>query len=376
MGIEQQGSFLKEGTWSMPWFNNLQVNAKNNTLVYGREQYGIRVNATNPFEVINNKKYFQAQQSLNSVTRKRLFKEAVRNRYLLLLSYTETEKFAQLRKKQETLILKMLQVQEARIGSAQFNSTDFLNDRIESIGRNTEVQRANYLLEMIQGKIVRLVGKPDANFQFNHELITPETISAISDSLGQVEIVTEVFEQMKKIEVSQRKLNLEKAERAGINIGYLQANYSPYKNDGFQKPMGVSMGLSIPVFNKNRNAVARENLGLLQDKNQLQKLQILTNESQIQNRNGLNFQLNHYFQYKTNLIKLKEGGLFGLTAQINDFDPLLQLKFEDKLLKSELLLHEIQFKMLTDWINLLDDLDLLAREPLINFLSENLNSID
>ena len=185
MGIEQQGSFLKEGTWSMPWFNNLQLNAKNNTLVYGREQYGVRINATNPFEVINNKKYFQAQQSLNSITRKRLFKEAVRNRYLLLLSYAETENFAQLRKKQEALILKMLQIQEARIGSTQFNSTDFLNDRIESIGRNTEVQRANYLLEMIQGKIVRLVGKPDASFQFNHELITPETISAISDSLSQ-----------------------------------------------------------------------------------------------------------------------------------------------------------------------------------------------
>ena len=140
--------------------------------------------------------------------------------------------------------------------------------------------------------------------------------------------------------------------------------------------MGISMGLNIPVFNKNRNAIAKEHLGLLQDKNQLQRLQISTNESQIQNRNALRFQLNHYFEYKTNINELQAGGVLGLNAQLHDFDPLLQLRFDDKLLKSELLLHEMRFKMLSDWINLLDDLDLLAREPLINFLSEELNTIN
>jgi hypothetical protein len=376
MGIEQQGSFLQEGTWSMPWFNNLEFRARNNTLVYGREQYGVHINAANPLQVINNKKYFQAQQQLNSVTRQRVFKEAVRNRYLLMLSYAEMEDLSRLRKKQEDLVLKMLEVQKARIGSAQFNSNDFVTDRIESVGRSTQLQESAYQLEMTQGKIVRLLGKPNVGFVLNHDLITPETIALLSDSLTRVEVVTEVLEQMKKIDLSQRRINLEQAERSGINIGWLQAMYTPYKNDGFQKPLGFAMGVTIPIINKNRNVIAKYNLGLIQEKNQLQRLVISTGENQIQNRNALRFQLKHYFQVKTNLGQLQEEGILGLSAQINDFDPLLQLRFEDKLLKSELLLHEIRFKMLTDWINLLDDLDMLAREPLMNFLSEDLNTIE
>ena len=65
-----------------------------------------------------------------------------------------------------------------------------------------------------------------------------------------------------------------------------------------------------------------------------------------------------------------------LTGQANNYDPVIELKYREKLIQFDILKIKIKKEILLQYISFLDNSDKLHERPLVNYLSKELEGIE
>jgi len=372
-GFDRQLDWFGEKRYRLPWVNELELRTQNNVMLWGRQQYRFRMEFANPLEVRNNNRYFETQQELKVIRKQFALKQAVRERYLMAAEWITIAERLTLLRELEGLSRKRIDIIEQQAGSSSFNPDSYLEARIDLVTRQADRQEAEYQFNVLQERMAALARVPGRVPAGPAEVIRPETIALLSDTLSRRAMVTGIMAQLKSTELAERRIKL---DRSRISFGWLQGMYSPYRVGTETNPVGFAVGVTIPVFNRNKNDVARSELAALEETAKLEAMKFSLDLSQQERMSALRMQLRQYVSTTALVEQLKKEELEATHLLTRNLDPVAAIKTRVQSMRLLQLQQQIRGRIREEWVMLLDELDLLVQSPMVNFLSEGLETID
>lgn len=369
---KQESIFQKPGSYSLPWVQKLEFRTRNNELLDYRQQYALRLDPGNPWQIMNNKRYFQGYRTLKTLEQQLVLKELMRERYDLVVEYWMALERANLIEKQQAIRKQISYVLTQRSGSSDFDADQYLNNELDMIGKIADWREAEFERDVARTRINQLSSA--TGFSMNPELLVSlDQIKQVVGLRDENKTKTEAELLKQEIALSEQKI---KTDKYNFDIGFLQAMYAPYKVDQGDGPFGISLGVSIPLFNQNRDDIAKEKLKNIEQQGELEQFQLQEKGKSESKAASLELQFIHYQKIDSLIGELKNRELNLSTTLANNYNPVVELKYREKLVQLDLLKVRIKREVLLQYISYLDNNDKLHQRPLVNFLSKDLASLE
>lgn len=369
---KQESIFKKPGLYSLPWVDRLEFRTRNNELLDSRQQYALRLDPGNPWQIMSNMRYFQGYRTLKTLEQQLLLKELMRERYDLVIEYWMAVERADLFQKQKDIRKQISYAMTQRSGSSDFDADQYLNNELDVIEKIADWREAEFERDVARTRILQL--SSDADFSLTTELLVDiEQIKQMVDLRDESKTKTEVELLKQEIALSEQKI---KTDKYNFDIGFLQAMYAPYKVDQGNGPFGLSMGVTIPLFNQSRDDIAREKIKNLEQQGELEQFQLRETGKSTSKAAALELHFIHYQKIDSLISALKNRELNLSTTLANNYNPVVELKYREKLVQLDLLKVRIKREILLQYISYLNNSDKLHQRPLVNFLSKDLSSLE
>ena len=137
-----------------------------------------------------------------------------------------------------------------------------------------------------------------------------------------------------------------------------------------------SLAVTIPITNPNKEDVARDKLNGIERQGQLEQFKAEEKSKRLNAAAYLDLHLSHYQKLDSLITSVKNRKMSVLTGLANNYDPVIELKYNEKLIQLELLKVKIKNKTLLQYIDYLDISGKLHQRPLINYLSNNFEPLE
>jgi hypothetical protein len=267
---KQESIFNKPGSYSLPWIDKLEFRTRNNELLDYRQQYALRLDPGNPWQIVSNKRYFQGYRTLKTLEQQLLLKELMRERYDLAIEYWMAVERAALIEKQKDIRKQISYVMTQRSGSSDFDADQYLNNELDVIEKLADWREAEFERDVARTRILQLSGA--SGFSMTAEsLVDIDQVKQVVGLRDENKTKTEVELLKQEIALSEQKI---KTDKYNFDIGFLQAMYAPFKADQGDGPFGISLGVTIPLFNQSRDDIAKEKLQTIEQQGELEQFQL------------------------------------------------------------------------------------------------------
>lgn len=368
-----QNSFLQDRkSYSLPWINQVQFRYQDNKIDDFQNRYGLRFDVGNPLQISRNNKYFQGIQSLKALEQKMVLKEILLERYEMVVEYWMAMDLAVCALKQKEIQEKIGYAIGQKSGSAGFDGDQYMNAQLNIISKEADWHEANFDRDVARSKILESGDAVSFDMQLA-ELIDVDGINQYVQGETQSASRTEFELMRKRVELSGLKLKLEKSN---FDIGYLQTMYSAERQLGGENKLGVALGITIPLTKPNKENVAQEKLNVIERSGELEQFQFGERAKKLNSIVYLKLHLAYFQKLDSLITATKAKGMNQLTALANNFDPIIELKYQEKLIQFEVLKIKIKKEVLLKYVSYLDNADKLHERPLRNYLLKNLPTLE
>ena len=371
LAYDRQIDFLNPRNYRIPVIDELEIRSGNDELTYEDLALAVRISPSNPWRIRRNNALFNANKKELNLRKQLEFKENLFSRYEDVLSYIIEEELYALIKKKAALTSQKADIFQQNMESDLFDARDFAETKLDQVEGIERIDEALLEWNRTRNKIAASLGTTDFNWK-NFELISVSTIDSISFQIANSSINSIELELIaQRIEVARQEVRL---ERADFDIGFIQGEYFPFTNRDSE--IGYSVGLTIPIFRNNRNQIAERRLDEIELRGEFENEQFQDSVERLLEYEYLKSLIAHHemVEQKIEEIDLKELTLN--LARIEDYDPVSILKMEEGILKLEELRLKSRERVLEQYIEFLFTFNALMQQPLVNYLSENLESIE
>jgi hypothetical protein len=368
----QESIFSKPGSYALPWVPNLEFRTRNNELLDSRQQYALRADVGNPWQIQSNHRYFEGVRTAKSLEQQLLLRKLMRERYELALDYWYAAERVSIMEKLKSLRQQISAAMVRRSGSADFDAEQYLNSELDVISRTADLQEAEFECALARAKIMQVQGGSEAGLDVSGMIDVEgvRTVLSKQDSAG-ASVEIELLKQ--EIANSEQRM---KTDRLNFDLGFLQGTYAPYKADRGDGVFGLAAGVTIPLFNQNRDDIARERLKVTERKGALEQFRQREEGRRLAETQLALAQVERYGRIDSLEQDLRSRQLNLPTTLSKDYNPIVELKYRDKLLELDLLKLRIKREILRQYIAFLDNGGRLHQRPLLNYLSRALEPLE
>ncbi|AHM63565.1 hypothetical protein D770_26610 [Flammeovirgaceae bacterium 311] len=374
MGVySDQISYLTKNPYRLLPVRQLEFRLQNNEFYAGEYDYGLRLSPANPWEIRNTSRYFKTYQSNLALERELMLKQVLAKRYELVVELLFLSNMHNLKEQQLENINYQLSVLEQQSGSDFFEEDDFVELAIDQFEQETELE--NLAFELARkiaeiNTIYNIDGSEIATWSYS-TVLAPDKLEQSIDSLMQLPLyTTRLAFRKERIVLADREFAL---ERSNINPGFIQSEYMPYRKT--RNPYGISLGITLPIFNPNRGDMAEKRLEIMEANNDLALEELQAKEEVDQLYASLKSRLQRYRNLEKSLSSNRLEEMSEAVSTINSNNPLIRLKLTGRQLKLQRLRAELLNDIYEDYIELLTASDLLVQRPLVNYLSPGLQPL-
>jgi hypothetical protein len=348
------------------------------TAIYGsgEQQYGFRVSPANPWEVKYTNRVFRTRQLTLALQKELAFKELLARRYQLVNDLMYLNEMRAIREALMQNTDNQVIALDKLKASSFFDAEDYVELKLEQLEEQTALESFGFEMEQKVKVMERLY--PAAS------QIAPDWTYAAAISLPRLErlvdsLMTTVPVFSTRLAYRQERLTLADYEhalqKANINPGFIQTEYMPYRFSESKSPMGISLGVNIPLFNPNKGDMAEKKLDILEARSQL-----VLEKQQAEDvvKKLLGALKNSLARYRNLDQKLKSYNLSETLTTVNALtknNPLITLKFNAQVTKLQKIQLQLKSEIYQTYIELLTETDIINQKPLINFLSNELQPL-
>jgi hypothetical protein len=373
-GYNLKSNFLEKNPYRSPWIQRTEVRIRTNDLNVSADDYRFRISPTNPFEIRENRKYYEMEFDFLFTEYQRSLNAALNERYQLILDLLENHYLESLKQRQFDLLSDELRSLDALANDPDFNLTDYIEARENLIQTRLEMNEINHsigraLLEIrskytFTGNIV-----PD-----NIDLVDIQTIkkwvNTLFSDLDTTENVLVKHLHQENL-LTEQRIKLESAEDRR-NIGFIQAEYDRYRGNEMDEHLGFQIGVRVPLTNPDRPDLNRDRVDLLED-----QAGLVERRSEIKLRGQLvRLKLDYLFsQYELVIKAIEENDFSELITLTPDLKPDDLIKAQKAVLRLQRLEAGIKWEIYKSYIDFLYYSGRLVDMPLKNYLSGNLSEI-
>lgn len=373
--FDLQVEYLNSKPYRLAPVQKLEFRTETNQLDLVRQEYALRVNPSNPWELHQNNRYFKELKSSIELEKGIILKEVLIERYTLiieLVTYAGLRDLAQRKLELTQTSLAMLEKQQL---SGYFDGEDYVDLKLEEMDKSVDVDEAAYEAENAIRKVSSIF--PEAaqsakNWNIT-EVVSIEQIEKLLDSLQTaMPEATSLSYYQKKIDLADREYRL---ERNNINFGYIQAKYQDFRIEQGRKPWSIGLGVNIPVFNPNKGDMTKRRLESIESQQELKEAKLEMNKDQVRLREQLRDLITSHRRIEDKIKALNISSLARTLNTIQKSNPVAGVRFQGNLIKLEELALKLKQNILITYTEWLASTDALQQLPLTNYLSRNLETL-
>lgn len=370
-----QDNFLNSRPYQLAPLQKLEFRSKSNQLDLTRQNYALRFTPANPWEIKRTNQYFKTYQEVLQLDKERMLKEALAVRYQTIIDWLYHTEIKTLREEDKQAAEKLILILEAQRFSGFFDGKDYVDMKLKHVEKAIELEEAKFEIDNQRNKIESLYNKA-RGMSINwgaSKIISITKIESIVDSLKPVESkIGEIAYRQKKIDLANREWQLEKSN---INVGFVQTEYEKFRIEQNRRPWSISMGLTIPIFNPNKGDMTKRKLEGIEAQGALNEAEGLQRAGQLAARSKIKSLIARYHEIDTLSKNLKLDDLAENFQQLNDSNPAAMVRVQNNQIKLKTMHARLKQEILLAYIEFLSFSERLQAQPLLNYLSENLNVI-
>jgi hypothetical protein len=372
---EERLRYMNEKPYKLSPLQRLEFRTQNRELQSTQQAYALRVMPSNPWEVRYNNEYFRAFTKSLQLEQQMDLKKALADRYKAVVDFMYYNEMHALLQQREKLIQDQLLILEQQSGSTYFDAEDYLKLQVEQLDATVESEQVEFDLLDISNNINLLYGNVVAGALDwkNEHVITVQQIKEIvaNASASSLSSLSVQYQQQKvALAASDYKL-----EKANINVGFLQTEFDHRRVEQNRTPFNISLGVTIPIVNPNKGDMAKRKLQLIDSEFKLDRTMNQQRNDNMISEDRINRLIVRYQSLTERVKKLHDEDQGATLAIIKNGDPKFSLRFNQNLLKLNVLVVQLQRELRMAYLNFLESSDRLQAQPLVNYLSENLEQL-
>lgn len=364
---QEQLNYLNGKPYKLAPLRRVQFRTENDQLAEEQQEYALRIHPSNPWLVKRNNTLFESQKSILDLEATIAYKEELVKRYKDIIDYCFQKKEVEL---DSALLANLKQEHEVLItitSDRNFNTDRLVDVKIESLEQLLKLEESQSQWLNTTNKIRSTINTESSISWKYNDFINPDSMKYSIDQLSNsTEYSVELDLQQRKIELVKNEIAIEKSID---NLGFIQTDYNPWRNNG--NFFGVSLGITVPIFNPNKADVAERNLELMEEQSELELDKRKLNEEKQNLVMNFNSTYDQYQKFRNEISTLLSQETLDAYLKQKDQNPLKVLKIrgtktklDSKLLKYELELYKL-------YIQTLASFDVLQQLPFKNHLSSN-----
>ena len=332
------------------------------------DDYRLRVSPTNPWEIRANNRY-KTQLEENTKTRYQIsFSKALKTRYEMLLKHSYLSEM--IRHSREEVDFRKKIADQITLQQTTIDLEELIE--IESDLSNEEIKLAEMEMELNEAQEMIALDIENQIDWTGFNMITPESVSSyleIQDSTDQQNLYK--LNAQQNFALEEKMFQVNKTE-AFSNIGFLQANYETDRDGGIDNKMGLQLGITIPIANRDKADLARDRFELIEAKTDKEEKEQMVDQRIEILKSKLQSSYKMYAMINAKIERLEK--LKPTVSEAADLKPFISYTtYRISLSKKKTDLH---IDIVEDFIDLLDLQGLLVKSPLTNYLSNELSIIE
>jgi len=373
--FSNQDNFLNTKPYRLAPIQKLEFRTESNQLDPERQDYALRLNPANPWEVKRTNQYFKTYQELLQLDRDRLLKESLLARYEVIIGWMYYQEISLLKEEDKLNTEKLLSILEGQRYSSYFDAGDYVKLKLDQVEKVIELEEARFEIDNQRRRVEGLFEK--AKLKTIHwpasQIISLQRLEAVVDSLSALQTSGgEVAYREKQMDLANTEWLLEKSN---VNVGFLQTQYQNFRIEQGRKPWSISMGVTIPVFNPNKGDMTKRKLEMIEaegDRDQAKSEQQTGRELMQAKIKSL---LKRHHEINTMMNDLSVGTLATTLQRINDSNPTAVVQLQSNLIKLKTMAARLRQEVLLAYLEFLSYSEVVQQRPLINYLSTDLSEL-
>ncbi len=367
----QQIDFLNGRPYRIPPINDLELRFGNDELTNQDQQYALRFRPSNPWLIRRNNALFNATRDQISARRELEFKENMADRYEVVIQYFYNTDLSDLINEQLRLAESKSVIFQNNVESDLFDAKDYVDAKLDQVDVIQELDENLIDLSKQQQAISTILGTDTFDWS-DFKLITVSTIDSISSTIAASSFSSAELNLIaKKIEVAKQETRVEKAD---FDIGFLQAEYFPFRNRN--SDVGFAFGISIPIFRDNKPQITERKLDEIEFQNEFRAQSFRDSLNRVLQFEHLKNLLNHHQLIEDKIEALDIESLLKNLSRAENYDPITTLELKEGLERLNEVRLKSKHRILEQYLNFLLAFDVIIQQPLKNYLSENFESIE
>lgn len=373
--FEEQLSYLQQKPYQLSPLQKLEVRTRSNQLDPARQDYALRLNPANPWEVRHNNNYFKEFQLVLATRKAIVLKEVLAARYKLVIDfmyYRELKALAEEDKKLAEAALAVLGMQQY---SDSFKGDDFVKLNLEHLNKVVALEEVSFEMDNQMDQIVeKYPAAFDQNIEWDYQrILSIDQIEKVVDSLFTSEGSNIALAyQEGKVNLANQEFKL---ERSNINVGFLQTQYEPYRIEQNRKPWNISMGITIPIANPNKGDMTKRKLEVMEAQYDLDEKRGELQSQRVMLHRRLKNLITRYRLTKLKMDELRNGTLAKTLTEMKGNNPLAAIQFNANTLKLQGIVLKLRQSILSTYIEFLSSTDRLQQHPITNYMSSDFEEI-
>jgi hypothetical protein len=367
-----KSEFLTKNPYRSPILHRLEIRSRTNDFNISQDDYRLRINPTNPYEIRANKRYYALETNSLIIEYQFALNKALYQRYQKIIAYFQLLDEISFGNKEILLQKDQLTIMEADLNHSEFEINEYIQlkeDFIDLIlDQNERIHQKEKILHEIKSEFPfsgDIQTEDETFISYDQIKKILELKSAVSDTVNNIHI-----EKLnRQALLDEQRIRIEKAE-SRRNIGYFQAEYDRLRGDDFNRHFGFQIGVRLPINLPDKPDLNRRRLDLLED-----KADIVTEKTVLDVQCDL---LTLDLQFLLGQSEFIEGmisndNLSMLLKQDQNIKPEDLLEGEKSILKMKKYEKLIQWDIYSSFIDYLYYSGKLIEIPLRNYLSDNLD---
>ncbi|MCW5910975.1 MAG: hypothetical protein KIT62_07870 [Cyclobacteriaceae bacterium] len=374
--FDAQTSYLSnKSVYRLAPIQKMEFRTESNQLDRTRQDYGLRINPANPFEVKRTSQYFKTYQELLYLDRERTLKELLFARYMVVIGWTYYQEILELKEEDKRTTEKLLAILEGQRFSGFFDAEDYLELKMEQVDKTIKVEEILFEIDNQKRRVDALYDAArlkTVSWPVN-QLITLERLEIVVDSLFVLSARPGVAAyREKQVDLAKREWQLEKSN---INVGFLQTEYQERRIAQNRRPWNISMGITIPVFNPNKGDMTKRKLEMLEAEGEFNAAKNDQLAGREISREKIKSLLKRYRDVQAMMENLNVGSAATTLQQIKDSNPVAVVRMQNNLVKLKTMAARLRQEIYLGYLDFLSYAEVVQQQPVRNFLTNDLRLI-
>lgn len=371
--IFQKNKFYKLSTLSydLSYIEKLEFRTETNDFDLRKQEYLVRVSPNSFRNVKTQRQYRETVRYMTEMELEATKSEAMRIRYDLVVDDIFLNKILTIKNKQATLLKDKVTLLKRSISLPDF-------DVMELIEAEGDVQKNQREILDLENAILTTKNTIQRNFSSDKKIQIKE------DRIVTIENVKTLLKKMTSPKVVHPKLEVQAAKvynkmleyqwetaKTKFSLGYVQAKYGYNVEDNFRKSFSLGIGFDIPFKNLGRIELNELEINVRASESQFRDLKNEITEGKYIQLQQLE---NLIRKYELVAQQLKDGQAeYALREyqKIAETPPKALIKLRENTLNIEMLLQELEYKIIQTLVAYLDYSGMLIQKPLKNYLVKN-----